>query len=90
MFFNIFKKHVVCTVLDNVNVTSLMYSVNLRRPDHHLFLPYCRTNLRQIFFTYKIIPIWNLLPSNCVNTTLSKTFMSNIRHVNLSNYYRAP
>ena len=36
MFFNIFKKYVVCSVLDNVNVTSLMHSINLRRPDHHL------------------------------------------------------
>ena len=90
MFFNIFKTYVVCSALDNVNVTSLMHSFNLLRPDHHLFLPYCRTNLRQMFFTNKIIPMWNFLPSTCVNTTLSKTFMNNIRYVILSNYYRAP
>ena len=89
MFFNIFKKYVVCSVLDNVTVTSLMHSINLRRPNHHLFLLYCRTNLRQMFFTNKIMPIWNFLPSTCVNTILSKTFTNNIRHVNLSNYYRA-
>ena len=57
MFFNIFKKYVDCSVLDNVTVTSLMHLINLRRPGHYLFLPYCRTNLRQMFFTNKIIPI---------------------------------
>ena len=31
MLFNIFKKYVVCSVLHNVNITSLMYSINLRR-----------------------------------------------------------
>ena len=90
MFFNIFKRYVTCSVLDNFIATSQMYGFNLRRENHSLFLPFCKLLLRKAFFTYKLVPIWNILPANFVSTNVTKAFMDNLRTFDLSKFYRIP
>ena len=90
MFFNIFKRYVTCSVLDNFIATSQMYGFNLRRENHSLFLSFCKLLLRKAFFTYKLVPIWNILPANFVSTNVTKAFMNYLRTFDLSKFYRIP
>ena len=58
------------------------------KENHSLFLPFCKLLLRKAFFTYKLVPIWNILPANFVSTNVTKAFMNYLRTFDLSKFYR--
>ena len=69
----------------------LVHSFNLRRVlPHSLFIPFCRTSTRKKYFTFRLLPIWNILPSTVLNTNVTKCFMHKIQNIDLSNFYKSP
>lgn len=90
MFYNVFKKFVSCNVLDSFISPTYMHSFNLRRSEHYLFLPFCKSSSRKSFFTYRLIPIWNSLPHNVVTTNITKTFMNKLKTLDMLQPYRTP
>ena len=91
MFFTIYKKFVCCNVLQDFSAISSVHSFNLRRVlPHSLFIPFCRTSIRKKYFTFRLLPIWNILPSTVLNTNVTECFMHKIQNIDLSNFYKSP
>jgi len=62
---------------------------NSRTRGHNfkLKLPNFKTTLRQNFFSIRVVPIWNSLPSDIVNSATLKSFKAKLKVHDLSNFF---
>ena len=75
VFYDIYYGHVHCNILDNFRVPVL----SLRGNDCRLFMPFCKTNIRKIFFSFRILHVWNSLPNVIVTSNVKTAFKQRIQ-----------
>ena len=51
-----------------------------------LRLPLCKTSIRQNFFSVRVVPVWNSLPSSIVNSTSLNLFKAGLEGLDLSSH----
>ena len=69
-FYDIYHKFSYCDILDCFIYHNTRHV--LRGHPHKLFIPFCKTNPRKNFFIFKIIYLWNSLPCNAINKSITK------------------
>ncbi len=85
MFFNVYNRHVTCDVLENF--TANVHLSQLRGHNHRLYMPYCSCSIRKNFFTFRFLRIWNMLPTNIVNSNVTKAFAGRLKELDLDRFY---
>ena len=81
MFFKIYHHFVCFNVLNNFNCSK--YLSNLCGHSKRLMIPFCHTNIRKNYFTFRFLCFWNNLPSFVVLTNISKAFSNRVFSLNL-------
>jgi hypothetical protein len=84
MFYKIYNKFVCCNVLDDFSFPA--YMSNLRGHNKRLLIPFCRSSCRKEYFTFRFLRVWNNLPVNTVSTNVTKTFMNNVRSLDMNTF----
>ena len=74
MFFKIYHHFVCCNVLNNFNYPKYLSMVNSKR----LMIPFCHTNVRNNYFTFRFLRVWNNLPSSVVLNNVSKALSNHV------------
>ena len=85
IFYNIFQKHVACNILDSFTVPA--HNRNLRGHHYKILVPFCKANIRKIFFSMRLSPIWKILPSEIVGSNVFSTFTYRLNNFNLASYF---
>ena len=81
MFFEIYHHFVCCNVLNNFYCPK--YLSNLHGHSKRLKIPFCHTNVRKNYFTFRFLRVWNNLPSSVVLTNVSKAISNRVFSLNL-------
>ena len=64
--------------------SNFINSYNLRRHSHHLQYPdFPKTTIRQNFFNYRIVNLWNRLPEKVVSSRTLQSFINNLNKLDL-------
>ncbi len=84
MFYKIVNKYVLCNILDNFNRPT--HAFNLRGHDLRRFVPFCKSSIRKKFFTFRLLPVWNALPSSLVKSNVTTGFKNRIDRLDLTLY----
>ena len=87
MFYNIFHKHVTCNIFDSL--TAPAHNRNLQGHHSKLFVPFCKTNrpIRKNFFSMRLLPIWNILPSEIFESNVCSAFTYRLNNFNLASFF---
>jgi ribonuclease P/MRP protein subunit RPP40 len=87
MFFNVYNGFTSCDVL-NTSTYSPHVLHNLRGHSKKLFIPFCKSSIRNNYFTVKFARLWNILPTNVVSTNITKAFTNRVKQADLSKLYQ--
>ena len=83
-FYNIYRKHVCCDVLDNFRPGALY----LRGNSCRLYVPFCKTKVRKEFFTFKLLSFWNSLPESVVSSNVTNAFKWRLGEIDFNEFLR--
>ena len=84
IFYQIFHNFVSCNVLHNFNPPH----VQLRGHSKQIFIPFCKTSVRKNFFTIRMLPLWNGLPSSVVDSNVTNAFLRRLDECDFTKFLR--
>ena len=67
--------------------TAPAHNKNLRVHRYKLFVPYSNTNIRKNFFRLRLLPIWNVLPSEIVGSKVCSAFAAPAHNRNFRSHH---
>ena len=68
MFYNICHKLVACNIIDSFSAST--HIRNLHGHHYKFFVLFCKINIRQNVCSVRLLPIWNILPSEIVGSNV--------------------
>ena len=87
MCYNILREN---NCLNTSNYFIINKNTNLRGHSLKLTVPVAKLNARRYFFSNRVVPIWNSLPSELILSPSVQSFKHKLTHINLNKFLNFP